>query len=289
MNCCAFKRSFQVKTTGLLFLFLTGFFTFSQAQVRVMTGVVSASDTRETLPEATILIKGIISGAVTDLDENYSNSIKTDKAVLVFSYVGYNTKELELGNTNILNVALDPKKTTLDEIMVIGYGSVRNSNLSGSVGSVKLEDITRITALNPVLSLQGNFTGVQGTSISGTPGENPAVRILGVGTFGNSKVGTMYINGEKLKAFDYNPWSVGDPNLGVSGLKYADVTPDVVNELAFGFIQSCGGAMWATEPWGGYQSLTANHFGGWLDEVRVYQCPLSEQKLQPCTNSSFFA
>ncbi len=68
-------------------------------------------------------------------------------------------------------------------MVVIGYGTVRKSDLSGSVGSVKSEDITKITALNPVQSLQGKVAGVQVTSTSGDPGESPVVRIRGVGTF----------------------------------------------------------------------------------------------------------
>jgi TonB-linked SusC/RagA family outer membrane protein len=185
-NLYSFKRSFRIKTTGLMVLFFAGFFAISQAQVRTITGVVKASDTKETLPGATIVTKGTTTGSVTDIDGKYSISVKSDKTILVFSYVGYNTQEIELGNKTVVDVLLDPKKTTLDEFVVIGYGSVRKSDLSGSVGSVKSEDITKITALNPVQSLQGNVTGVQVTSTSGTPGDNPAVRIRGVGTFGNS-------------------------------------------------------------------------------------------------------
>ena len=179
-------KSFRIKSTGLLILFLSVFITISQAQVRTITGVVKAGDTQETLPGATIVTKGTTAGAVTDIDGKYSITVKAEKTILVFSYVGYITKEVELGSSNIVDVLLDPQKITLDEIVVIGYGSVRKSDLSGSVGSVKAEDITRITALNPVQSLQGNVTGVQVTSTSGTPGESPAVRIRGVGTFGNS-------------------------------------------------------------------------------------------------------
>ncbi len=180
------KMSLPIKTAGLLILFLAGLFTDTQAQIQNVTGIITAGDTRETLPGATIIIKGTTTGAVSNIDGKYSISVKSDKAVLVFSYVGYQTKEVELGSQTVVDVILEPKKTTLDEIVVIGYGSVRKSDLSGSVGSVKAEDITRITALNPVQSLQGNVTGVQVTSTSGTPGENPAVRIRGVGTFGNS-------------------------------------------------------------------------------------------------------
>jgi hypothetical protein len=94
-----------------------------------------------------------------------------------------------------------------------------------------------------------------------------------------SKVGTMYINGNKMKAQDFNLWPAGDPKTGVTGLKYGGHTPDVVNELAFGFIQSRGGTMWANETWGGYQYPTSNHFGGYLDEVRVYHRVLTEVEI----------
>ncbi len=180
------EKSYRIKTIGFLILFLSGFITITYAQVRTITGVVTAGDTKETLPGATIVIKGTSSGAVTDIDGKYLITIKSAQATLVFSFVGYNTKEVEVVAQTTLDVQLDPKKTTLDEIVVIGYGSVRKSDLSGSVGSVKSEDITRITALNPVQSLQGQVTGVQVSSTSGTPGESPTVRIRGTGTFNNS-------------------------------------------------------------------------------------------------------
>jgi len=185
-NNIATRKTVSVRKIGLIFLLLFGMVSITNAQVRTITGVVAASDTKESLPGATILIKGTTTGTVTDIDGKYSLTIKTDKPILVFSYVGYNAKEVDPGNQTVVDVQLDPKKTTLDEVVVIGYGSVRKSDLSGSVGSVKSEDITKFTALNPVQSLQGNVTGVQVTSTSGIPGENPSVRIRGVGTFNNS-------------------------------------------------------------------------------------------------------
>jgi len=186
VNRYKFKRSFRIISAGFLLLLISGLLNPTHAQVRIITGVVTAADTKETLPGATVMAKGTSSGAVTNIDGKYSLSVKSDQVILVFSYVGYNTKEVEIGSRQVIDVMLEPKKTTLDEVVVIGYGSVRKSDLSGSVASVKSEDITKITALNPVQSLQGNVTGVQVTSTSGTPGENPAVRIRGVGTFGNS-------------------------------------------------------------------------------------------------------
>ncbi|MCK9203106.1 MAG: TonB-dependent receptor [Bacteroidales bacterium] len=180
------KRKPVLMKACLFLLMVIGSSGLSFAQVRTVKGTVTAADTKETLPGATIQVKGTSTGTVTDVDGKYTLPVKTEKAVLVFSYVGYITKEIELGNQLVVDAILELKKTTLDEVVVIGYGSVRKSDLSGSVGSVKSEDITKITSFNPVQSLQGNVTGVQVTSPSGTPGENPAVRIRGVGTFGNS-------------------------------------------------------------------------------------------------------
>ncbi|MCX6265794.1 MAG: TonB-dependent receptor [Bacteroidetes bacterium] len=181
-----FKELFHHRKSGFLVLFLAGFMMISQAQVRTVTGVVTAGDSKETLPGATVVLKGTTTGAVTNIDGNYSIVVKSDTAILVFSYIGYKTKEVIAGKQTVIDIMLDPSKTTLDEIVVIGYGSVRKNDLSGSVSTMKADDITKITALNPVQSLQGNVTGVQVTSTSGTPGENPAVRVRGVGTFGNS-------------------------------------------------------------------------------------------------------
>jgi hypothetical protein len=94
-----------------------------------------------------------------------------------------------------------------------------------------------------------------------------------------TRVATMYINGEKMKAFDFNLWPAGDVKQGVVGLKWGGVAPEVLNELAFGFVQSRGGTLWATEPWGGYTFPTSNHFGGLLDDVRIFHKALTEQEI----------
>jgi hypothetical protein len=94
-----------------------------------------------------------------------------------------------------------------------------------------------------------------------------------------TKVGTMYINGQRMKAQDFNLWPTGDPKTGVLGMKWGGVPPEVYPTLAFGFVQSRQGTMWATEPWGGYTFPTANHFGGWLDDVRIFHKAITEMEV----------
>lgn len=102
---------------------------------------------------------------------------------------------------------------------------------------------------------------------------------------GATKKGTMYINGEKMKSQDFNLWPDGDAKKGVTGLKYGGVAPEVVNELAFGFVQSRAGTLWDTETWGGYDFTTSNHFKGQLDDVKVWHKSLTAQEVKAMYDS----
>lgn len=177
-------RNLLIRFLLMMAIIMTQSFVF--AQVRTITGTVTDSQTKETLPGATIILKGTTSGTSTDIDGKFSLPVSSNDAVLVISFVGYDPTEITVGSQSVINIALVSSKVMLSEIVVIGYGTVRKSDLTGSVGSVKAKDITKITSLNAEQSLQGKVAGVQVTSTSGAPGANPSVRIRGVGTFNNS-------------------------------------------------------------------------------------------------------
>jgi len=178
-------KRINLKIIILLILILSGN-SFVFAQNRVVTGKVTGSDTGETLPTATVAVKGTTRGVITDMNGNYQIEILPGDAILKFSFVGYDPQEVEIGNKTVINVTLQVKRSTLEEVVVIGYGTVRKSDLTGAVSSVKSKDLVKITSINPEQNLQGKVTGVQVTSTSGAPGATPVVRIRGVGTFNNS-------------------------------------------------------------------------------------------------------
>ena len=186
------KKLLQVKQViprakGILLLMLFSFIGAAVfGQERIITGTVSSADTKETLPGATIVIKGTTKGTTTDINGKFSLAISPVQTTLSVSFVGFDPQDVNIGAENILNIVLQPSKVMLSEIVVIGYGTVRKSDLTGSVGSVKAKDITKITSLNAEQGLQGKVSGVQVTSTSGAPGATPSVRIRGVGTFNNS-------------------------------------------------------------------------------------------------------
>ncbi len=93
------------------------------------------------------------------------------------------------------------------------------------------------------------------------------------------KQGILYYNGEKMKSFDFDLWPEEDAKRTVVGMKYGGTEPDVVNELAFGFIQSRGGTLWDSESWGGYDFTTSNHFKGQLDDVRIFHKAITAEEV----------
>ncbi len=102
---------------------------------------------------------------------------------------------------------------------------------------------------------------------------------------GAARKGTLFYNGEKMKSFDFDLWPDGDAKRTVTGMKYRGVAPEVVNELALGFIQSRAGTLWDNEPWGGYDFPDSNHFKGQLDDIRFFHKVLTPTEISLMYNS----
>jgi TonB-linked SusC/RagA family outer membrane protein len=176
----------QIKQrTLLLALFLITGFHMVYGQAKTVTGTVTSSEDNAPLPGTNVFVKGTTRGTITDLDGNFSIDVVSGSEVLVFSFVGYVDQEIPVEDQTEINVTLDPERVGLDEIVVIGYGTVKKSDLTGSVSSVKGDDLIKIPSSSPEQALQGKVSGVRVTSNSGAPGSAPTVRIRGVGTFGN--------------------------------------------------------------------------------------------------------
>lgn len=169
---------------GILILFL---FTISVANAQVtLKGKIVDDKSNESLPGVNVVIKGTTKGTITDFDGNFILELQPTEMNLVFSFMGYEPLEMDVTGKNNLVVRLKEQSKMVDEVIVIGYGTVKKSDLTGSVSSVKSADIVKITSPNPVQSLQGKVSGVTISSTSGAPGAGASVRIRGVGTFNNS-------------------------------------------------------------------------------------------------------
>ncbi|MBO6523672.1 MAG: TonB-dependent receptor [Balneolaceae bacterium] len=169
----------------LSIVFVSFFSVASQAQTQV-SGTVYDAETMETLPGVNIVIKGTSRGTSTNVDGYFTLRLNEGENILVFSFLGFQTKEVDVTGQSEITVELETVVGTLDELVVIGYGAVRKRDVTGSIGRVSSEDLGKVTSLNAEQSLQGKVSGVQITTTSGAPGASAAVRIRGVGTFNNS-------------------------------------------------------------------------------------------------------
>ncbi|MCQ2139183.1 MAG: TonB-dependent receptor [Bacteroidales bacterium] len=181
------KQSF-LKRAMLVALFAVLTVFTAAAQNKTITGTVVDSQGNP-LIGATVMEKGTSNGAITDLDGNYSITVKAN-AILVFQCIGCATQELP-ASASPLNVTLGEDQEFLDEVVVVGYGVQKKSDLTGAISQVKSEDIENRTITSAAQALQGKTAGVQVLTNSAAPGASPSVRIRGISS--NSSTSPLYV------------------------------------------------------------------------------------------------
>jgi len=188
------------------------------------------------VPGVTILIKGTSKGTVTDLEGSYTLTVPNPENVLVFSYLGYETQEITVGNQNIINVTFKEKFDTLNEVLVVGYGTTTRRNNTGAVSSVSSQVIESQVVDNPINAMIGRMAGVNISPNNGLPGSNYTVQIRGNNTLGGNGLSgalPLYIidgvpftnyNGSIPARDDLNVWGISGANGGLSPL--SAINPD---------------------------------------------------------------
>lgn len=147
-----------------------------------VTGVVMAEGEPDPVIGANVVLKGTTSGTITDFDGNFSIEAKAGD-VLIFSYLGYKTQEVKVANPAApIKVTLVSDNVMLDEVVAIGYGAMKKSDLTGAVTSVKADELTKAPVSGLDQALQGRAAGVTVTTNSGQPGEAATIRIRGIGS-----------------------------------------------------------------------------------------------------------
>lgn len=176
--------------TLALFSLLLGLQMQAQDAITV-TGTVTDVAIGTPIPGANVVVKGTTNGTVTDFDGNYAITASSSD-ILVFSYVGFASQEIQVGGNSTINVGLQEDANELDEVVVVGYGTQRKEDLTGSVSLVDTEEITKQANSDVTQMLQGHVAGVS-ISSGGQPGASPSVRIRGVATFGGANAEPLYV------------------------------------------------------------------------------------------------
>ena len=178
--------------TAILVLVTAG---LAYAQSLTVTGTVSDADNGDPIPFASIRVNGTMIGAATGVDGTYTINVPSSNSVLVFSFVGYKTAEVPVNGQLVVNCALAPDATALDDVVVVAYGSAKKEAVTGSVTSVKGETLASAPVTSVDKALSGKLAGVQITQSSGQPGAASQIRIRGNSSINASNTPLWVVDG----------------------------------------------------------------------------------------------
>ncbi len=195
-----------IQKTLLGFVFVCLLTTLGLAQ-RTVTGTVTNAEDNTPIPGAAVLIKGTTTGAYTDGEGNYSVSVPDQASALVFSYYGFSTQELEVGDQTEINVRLESSVGTLDEVIVTGYTTQREAEKSSAIVSVRAEDFNQGNVNDPAQLIQGKVAGVAISRPGSNPNQGFNIRLRGLSTIGANASPLIIIDGVLNADF-----SAVDPN-----------------------------------------------------------------------------
>ena len=213
-------------------VFLTAFLIsleVSAQNVRV-SGVVT--DALGPIPGANIMEEGTTNGTVTDVNGKYSISVSA-KSTLVFSCIGYKEQKIRVGTKTVLNVDMVEESKMLDELVVVGYGVQRKSDVATSVASVKADEMKTFPAGNVADMLRGRAAGVNVTSSSGRPGSTPSITIRGSRSISADNAPLYIINGSPSSATEFSTLSADD-------IESVEILKDAASQAIYGARASDG-------------------------------------------------
>jgi TonB-dependent starch-binding outer membrane protein SusC len=191
------------KTRVLFVLFSLAYPILTFGQEKTISGTV-IDEAKEAIPGVTVLIKGTQQGTITNMDGYYTLQISDEANSLIFSSVGFETKEVEIGNRTEINVEMKSDILGLNEVIVVGYGVQKKKLITGATSQVSGEDLQKLNTVSPVTALQSQTAGINITKESGEPGSGFKVNIRGIGTIGNSE--PLYIVDGVPRSIEYiNP------------------------------------------------------------------------------------
>lgn len=259
------KRKKLFRLTGsirclFLMLMLVMISTGAAAQNGMLKGKVTGASDGEPLIGVSAVVKGTTKGGVTDYDGNYTLTGLKQGDVIVFSYIGYLKKEQTYTGQTVMNVKLDSDSKTLEDVVVIGYGTMKKKLVTGATMQIKGDDIQKLNTVNPLSAMQGQTPGVNIVSTSGQPGAAMSVTIRGLGTVGNSQ--PLYlIDGIAGDITNINP----------ADIERIDVLKDAASAAIYG-AQAANGVILVTTKGGkeGTNRISYDGYVGWQTVGRKF-------------------
>ena len=246
--------AYRILNNNLIVLKAGNDINFEIRDIRV-TGKVTGVN-GEALQGVSVSIRGSSTGTTTDAGGNFSILVPDENAVLVFSYIGYASQEVTVGNRTSINISMQSSASQMDNIVIVGYGTQRKIDVTGSIGQLKGEEIAKQASVNPISALQGKLAGVQITN-SGAPGASPQIRIRGVGS--------VYGNPNPLYVVD-GVWFDDISFLNPADIETLSVLKDASSEAIYG-VRAANGVVLITTKKG--RGKTTVNYNGYVGVQRV--------------------
>ncbi|MBD2702010.1 TonB-dependent receptor [Spirosoma sp. BT702] len=225
--CCTFTSVLAAAPTA------TNSLAPTRAADRPLTGRIT-DEKNEGLPGVSVLIKGTQRGTITDADGRYRLEIPDGNVTLVFSFVGYLSQEVAVGSQNSISLSLKADAKMMDEVVVIGYGTARKSDLTGAVGTVKTEQLMERPAPSLNQALSGRMPGVQVNTNSGRPGGRTTVRIRGFSSINSSNNPLYVVDGVMLPQGNQNQFSSAIDYINPNDIVSIEVLKDASSTAIYG-------------------------------------------------------
>jgi TonB-dependent starch-binding outer membrane protein SusC len=184
------KKSADLLKVMILFL-MCMFLVNVHAQDKTVTGKVTDASNGDPMPGVTVVVKGTTNGTITDPNGSYTLSVPSG-SVIVFSFIGYKTKEIVVGNVTVVNAAIESDMIGMDEVVVIGYGVQKKTDKTGAVSQIKADELNGGAITDPMQAMQGKASGVMITRQGGDPNAGFSVRIRGAAGF-ESNTQPLYV------------------------------------------------------------------------------------------------
>ena len=223
-------KSAGLKLISFLIIILLGLspsLSWGQGSGKTVKGTLIDATTKEALVGGNVLIKGTTKGATADANGQYSINVSDDKAVLVFRFLGYDSQEIAVGSRATIDVSLKANASSLEQVVVVGYGTQKKTDVTGSVKSVSSEAFNKGIINSPEQLLQGKVAGVNVTSATGEPGGSQGITIRGPGS--------IRVGSGPLYVIDGLPLDGGIGNfLNPSDIEKMDVLKDASATAIYG-------------------------------------------------------
>jgi TonB-linked SusC/RagA family outer membrane protein len=260
-----------MRKTLLVFLCLLQF-AFVHAQERIVSGKVTSPEDGTPLPGVNVIVKGTAIGTTTDADGKFALSVPGSNATLTFSFIGLQTMEVSVGERTQLDVQLQSDVTQLNEVVVVGYGTVQKRELTGAVSSIKGDVISNLPLQSFDRALQGRAAGVQVLSANGVPGGAVSVRIRGVGSITAGNEPLYIVDGVQLNnrndggtRVSNNPLAFLNPN----DIESMEILKDAANASIYGAQAANGVVIITTKKGkaGAATTFTMNYYKGVVEPL----------------------